>query len=258
MLHALVGLIALTAMEIVLGIDNIVFITLAVARLPPEQQPLARRIGLALALVIRLVLLAFASWLVHMDQAIFRLSDIGITQELLERWQIDHETAHHIIQVSVRDLVLLGGGLFLIKSAVREIHDNVEGAEHEVETARASLSSVITQIVMLDVIFSLDSIITAVGMSRELWVMMLAVAIAMGIMLWFSKSVGDFVSKHPTVKMLALSFLLLIGMMLFVEGIGAHIDKGYIYFAMAFALGVEILNLRMRSKRGKREHTAAP
>jgi predicted tellurium resistance membrane protein TerC len=146
----------------------------------------------------------------------------------------------------------------LIKSAVREIHDNVEGTEHDAEPVRMSLSSAITQIVLLDVIFSLDSIITAVGMSRELWVMMAAVTIAMGIMLLFSKSVGDFVGKHPTVKMLALAFLLLIGTMLFIEGIGAEINKGYIYFAMAFALGVEILNLRMRSKRKKREHSQTP
>jgi predicted tellurium resistance membrane protein TerC len=258
MLHALIGLFALTAMEIVLGIDNIVFISLAVARLPPEKQPLARRIGLGLALVVRLILLAFASWLVHMEQPIFRLSAIGITQEWLEHWSVDPVTARHIIHVSVKDLVLLIGGLFLIKSAVREIHDNVEGTGHDVEPVRASLSSVITQIVFLDMIFSLDSIITAVGMSRELWVMMLAVAIAMGIMLFFAKTVGDFVSQHPTVKMLALSFLLLIGTMLFIEGVGAHVDKGYIYFAMAFALGVEILNLRMRSKRIKREHLQTP
>jgi len=248
MVHALVALVALTAMEIVLGIDNIVFISVATSRLPKEQQPSARFWGLAAAMGTRILLLLCIGWIVTLTSPLFMLEQLGIQDEWFEGLHLHEEHFREINEVSVRDLILLIGGLFLIRSSVLEIHHKVEG-QHDGHTAKAnSFWGVIAQIGALDLIFSLDSVITAVGMAKDIWVMVTAVVLAVGVMMVFSGRVSSFVERHPTVKMLALSFLLLIGVMLLAEGFGAGIDKGYIYFAMIFALGVEFLNLRMKAK----------
>lgn len=238
----LVALVALTAMEIVLGIDNIVFIAILTGRLPAQQQPAARRCGLSLAMLMRIALLLTITWVLGLTKPIFHLSSLPLPAE----WLNDD-----INQVSVKDLILLAGGLFLLWKSVHEIHSRVAGPEEENSArTRSTFAGVILQIVMMDIIFSLDSVITAVGMVRAdgygIWVMIGAVMIAVGVMLIFSETVSRFVEEHPTLKMLALSFLLLIGVMLVAEGIGTHFNKGYIYFAMAFALLVEALNLRVR------------
>jgi predicted tellurium resistance membrane protein TerC len=223
-----VALFTLTAMEIVLGVDNIVFIAILVGRLPPEKRERVRKLGIGLALVIRIGLLFTLSWLMGLTQPLFSL----LGNEL-----------------SGRDLILLGGGLFLVGKAAHEMHAKLEGAD-EVDVGKpakaASVGPVLAQILLLDIVFSLDSVITAVGMASQLWVMVVAMVIAVGVMLVSAASIGDFVERHPTVKMLALSFLLLIGVMLVGEGFGQHINKGYIYFAMGFALVVELLNMRLR------------
>ncbi len=238
----LVALVALTAMEIVLGIDNIVFIAILTGRLPAQQQPAARRWGLALAMLMRIALLLTITWVLGLTKPIFDLSSLPIPSEWL---------SEEISQVSVKDLILLVGGLFLLWKSVHEIHSRVAGpSEEQSQRTRATFTAVILQIMTMDIIFSLDSVITAVGMVRAdgygIWVMIGAVMIAVGVMLVFSETVSRFVETHPTLKMLALSFLLLIGVMLIAEGIGTHFNKGYIYFAMAFALLVETLNLRQR------------
>lgn len=234
-----IALVALTAMEIVLGIDNIVFIAIVAARLPPEQQNKARTLGLLLALGMRVLLLLTLKWILGLTQPLFSLDDIGIP----ERW-LGEEVNH----ISIRDLILFFGGLFLIAKSVNEIHHKVEGDDHHrVTKVHATFTSVLTQIVLLDIIFSLDSVITAVGMAQDLWVMVTAVILSMCVMLIFAGRISAFVERHPTVKMLALSFLILIGVMLVAEGVGTHINKGYIYFAMAFSLVVEMLNIRVRS-----------
>lgn len=226
-----IALATLSAMEIVLGIDNVVFLTILAGRLPPAEQPRARRVGLAFALVTRLGLLFAISWV------------MGLTRELFT-------TLGH--GVSGRDLILLGGGLFLIGKATFEIHDKLE-VEHEAEGAprqgKGAFWAVIAQIAVLDLVFSLDSVITAVGMAQHLSVMVVAMILAVGVMLVFADAIGNFVERHPTVKMLALSFLILIGVMLVAEGFGKHIEKGYVYFAMAFSLAVELLNMRVRKAR---------
>lgn len=253
MLTDAIALLALVAMEIVLGIDNIVFISVVTARLPESQQRQARNIGLALAMIMRIGLLLTITWIMQLTQPAFHWSDLGLPESWLP-------TAHPevINDVTWKDLILLAGGLFLIRSSVREIHHKVEGMhEAQQEAKRASFNSVIGQIIMLDVIFSLDSVITAVGMVKSIWVMITAVIIAVIVMMVFAGHVARFVERHPTVKMLALSFLLLIGVMLVAEGVGTHIDKGYIYFAMAFSLGVEMLNLRASAK-AARQATAKP
>jgi predicted tellurium resistance membrane protein TerC len=254
MLHDLIALVALTAMEIVLGIDNIVFISIVSSRLPTaQQQKLARQIGLFAAMGTRIALLLVISLIVKAKDPFFHLSTLPLP-EIAEKWLASHEEVNGL---SVRDLIVLGGGLFLLWSSVREIHHKVEGAHDEHQTPKkVTFSSVIFQIAMLDLVFSLDSVITAVGMAEALWVMITAVILAVGVMLVFAGPVSAFVERHPTVKMLALSFLLLIGVMLVAEGLGTHIDKGYIYFAMAFALGVEFLNLRMKAKSAARAKTA--
>jgi predicted tellurium resistance membrane protein TerC len=241
-----IALVALTAMEVVLGIDNIVFISVVSSRLPPGEQALARRIGLLAAMGTRILLLLTITWVMGLTEPLFDLSETGV----LASWLHDHP---HINQVSVRDLILLVGGLFLIRSSVVEIHEKIEGP-HELHAAGRSASfwRAITQIAFLDLIFSLDSVITAVGMAEAIWVMIVAIVIAVAVMMVFAGAVSRFVEKHPTVKMLALSFLLLIGVMLVAEGIGTHIEKGYIYFAMAFALLVELLNLRAKAKAERR------
>ena len=224
-----VSLLTLTLMEIVLGIDNIVFISILTAKLPPAQQPKARRIGLSLALVFRLGLLFAISWVMSLTEPMFNLFGKGF---------------------SGRDLILLGGGLFLVAKATHEIHDKLEVAHDDpkrVGSGRA-FGLILLQILALDIVFSLDSVITAVGMAQHVSVMVVAMVVAVGVMLIFAGRISDFVNRHPTMKILALSFLLLIGVMLVVEGMGQHVGKGYIYFAMAFSLGVELLNMRLRKK----------
>jgi predicted tellurium resistance membrane protein TerC len=237
-MQALIALITLTALEIVLGIDNIVFLAILVGKLPLEQQKRARFIGLSLAMFIRILLLLAISWVMRLTSPLFQIPTalmLGMADEA--------------IGISGRDLILLIGGLFLIGKSTFEIHDKLEGPEPHasgVSAAAVSFGATIVQIVLLDIVFSLDSVITAVGMSNQLPIMIAAVVIAVGVMLVSSGSVSRFVEDHPTVKMLALSFLLLIGLMLFMDGLHVHVPKGYIYFAMAFSLGVEMLNLRLR------------
>ena len=226
----LLALATLSAMEIVLGIDNVVFIAILVGRLPEARRELARRLGLILALGIRILLLFAISWM------------MGLTAPLVT--VLGHG-------VSGRDLILLGGGLFLIFKATWEIYDKVEGdhAERERRAARAAFAWVIFQILLLDIVFSLDSVITAVGMANDLAIMVTAMVIAMLIMLVSAGAVSRFIDSHPSLKILALAFLLLIGVMLVAEGMGSHIEKGYIYFAMAFSLLVELVNMRYHRKR---------
>jgi predicted tellurium resistance membrane protein TerC len=225
-----ISLLTLTALEVVLGIDNIIFISILAGKLPENQQDKARKTGLMLALVMRILLLFSISWLMSLTKPLFTLP------------VLDHP-------LSGKDLILLFGGLFLIGKSVFEIHEKLEGADgHATESlGKVTFQAVVMQILLLDIVFSLDSVITAVGMVDVLGVMIAAVCIAMGIMLWSAKSISDFVNRHPTLKMLALSFLILIGVMLVGESFGHHIPKGYIYFAMAFSFAVEMLNLRMRA-----------
>ncbi len=225
-----IALLTLTVLEIVLGIDNIVFISILAGRLPPDQRERARKLGLSLAMLIRVGLLLSIAWMMQLTTPLFSISLVG--QDF-----------------SGRDLILLGGGLFLIGKSTHEIHVNLEGDVADGTTrVAASFGSVIVQILLLDIVFSLDSVITAVGMAEDVAVMVLAVVIAVGVMLISSRSIGEFVERHPTVKMLALSFLLLIGMSLMLEGFGQHIRKGYIYFAMGFSVFVEMINLRVRAR----------
>ncbi len=229
--QAWVSLLTLTALEIVLGIDNVIFISILAGKLPEEQQKKARQLGLTLALVTRILLLLSLTWIMGLTAPLFTLPVMN--QE-----------------ISGRDLVLLLGGLFLIWKSVKEVHEKLEEPDGHATAAkgRASFSGVIVQILLLDIVFSLDSVITAVGMANQLWVMITAVIIAICVMLAFAGAISDFVNKHPTLKMLALSFLILIGVTLVGEGLGRHIPKGYIYFSMAFAFAVEMLNLKLRSK----------
>ncbi len=224
-----ISLLTLTALEIVLGIDNIIFISILAGKLPPEQQAKARQTGLMLALVTRVLLLASLAWMVKLTAPLF--SVFGF-------------------EASGRDLILLGGGLFLIWKSTHEIHEKLEGSDDHAQTGKTvpKFSAIIVQILLLDIVFSLDSVITAVGMANHLGVMIAAVVIALGVMLKFAGAISEFVHKHPTLKMLALSFLLLIGVTLVAEGTHHHVNKGYIYFAMAFSFAVELLNLKMRKK----------
>ncbi len=223
----LIAFLTLSALEIVLGIDNIIFISILSGKLPPEQRAKARQIGLALAMLMRIALLFALSWVMGLVEPLF-----GI---------MGHE-------ISGRDLILLGGGLFLIGKSTFEIHERLEGPEHGPIDAktRISFSSVLVQIMLLDIVFSLDSVITAVGMVQNITIMIAAVIAAVAVMMLFAGTVSEFVERHPTIKMLALSFLILIGVMLVAEGFGQHVSKGYIYFAMAFSLLVELLNMRLR------------
>ncbi len=236
-----IALVALSAMEIVLGIDNIIFIAILTGRLPVEQQRTARRLGLALALVMRILLLLSLTYIMRLTEPVMHLSQF-VPREWLDE-QVD--------AVSIKDLILIVGGLFLIWKSVHEIHNKFQSEHDDQDTAgRLSFGGVLVQIALMDVIFSLDSVITAVGMvegdTYGLAVMIIAVILAVVVMLIFSEGVSRFVMRNPTLKMLALSFLILIGVMLVAEGIGTHMNKGYIYFAMAFSLLVEMLNLRMR------------
>jgi predicted tellurium resistance membrane protein TerC len=229
-----VSLVTLTLLEIVLGIDNIVFISILAGKLAPAQQGRARRLGLSLALITRVLLLCGLSWMTRLTTPWFHLPTLGLLAQ-----------AH---PVSGRDLILIAGGLFLLGKSTHEIHDKLEGAKDvAVRAVAPSFAAVIIQILLLDIVFSLDSVITAVGMARQLGVMIAAVVLAVGFMLIFAGWISDFIQRHPTLKMLALSFLLLIGFTLVAEGFHHEIPRGYIYFAMAFSLGVEVLNLRVRA-----------
>ena len=226
--EAWLGLLTLTVLEIVLGIDNIIFISILAGKLPAEQQTRARQVGLLGAMGTRIALLAALAWIIRLTAPLF--SVVGR-------------------EVSGRDLILLAGGLFLLTKSTHEIHDALEGdSGRDNPRARASFAAVVGQIMVLDIVFSLDSVITAVGMARHLPVMIAAVVLAVGVMMFAAAPISDFVHRHPTVKMLALSFLLIIGISLVADGLGQHIHKGYIYFAMGFSVFVEALNLRMRAR----------
>ena len=226
--QAWVAFFTLLALEIVLGIDNIIFISILSGKLPADQQPRARYIGLGLALLIRVALLFSLSWVIGLKAPLFSV----LNQ-----------------QISGRDLILISGGLFLLGKATYEIHDSLEGEQgHASKGVKSSFISVIIQIIILDAVFSLDSVITAIGMVDQVGLMVSAVVVAIAFMMLFAAPVGSFVSRHPTIKMLALSFLLLIGLTLIVEAFDVHIPKGYIYFAMGFSVFVELLNLRLRKK----------
>ncbi|HED66614.1 MAG TPA: TerC family protein [Planctomycetes bacterium] len=227
---AWIALLTLTLLEIVLGVDNLVFLSILSGRLPAERQASARRIGLGLALVGRIALLSCVAWLMRLESPLF------------------HAFGRDI---STRDLILLAGGLFLLFKATHEIHGNMEGDGEEAprSTNPPSFSSVLLQILVLDLVFSLDSVITAVGMADDLGVMIVAVVLAVVFMMWTADAVADFIERHPTVKMLALSFLLLVGTALIADGLSFHIPRGYIYFAMAFSVFVEVLNLRSGARR---------
>ena len=224
------ALVTLTFLEIVLGVDNIIFISILSGKLPPAQQPRARRIGLFGAMLTRILLLLSLAWMVKLTAPLFSV--------------LEHE-------ISGRDLILILGGLFLLAKSTFEIHDRLEAEEgHASRRVPASFTSVIVQIMLLDIVFSLDSVITAVGMADDLWVMVTAVIVSAAIMMIAAAPISDFVHRHPTVKVLALSFLLLIGLSLLLEGFEQHIPKGYIYFAMGFSVFVEMINLRIRAKEG--------
>jgi len=224
-----IGLLTLTALEIVLGIDNIVFISIVAGRLPDKSQKKARLLGLALAMIMRVLLLLTLSWIMRLTEPLFAVGNCG---------------------VSGRALILIAGGLFLLAKSTREIHHRIEGDdEHGTGAIRASFSAVLLQIALLDAVFSLDSVITAVGMVDEIAVMIVAVILAVAVMMIFAEPISRFIDRHPTMKMLALSFLLLIGVNLIGEGVGFHIPKGYTYFAMGFSLLVEMLNLKMRKRK---------
>lgn len=262
-MEAAIALITLAAMEIVLGIDNLVFISILTARLPKDQQPLARKLGLGMALGTRILLLLSLSYVMSMTQPLFHVSPMLEAVGLPSQWikgevhEHDTETAsagengkvHESADaISVKDLILLAGGLFLLGKSVLEIHHKVDGQSGQhASGGTANFTSVLIQVAAFDILFSLDSVITAVGMANQIWVMVTAVIIAVGVMIVFANPVGNFVEKHPTITILALSFLILIGVLLVAEGLGQHLNKGYIYFAMAFSLIVEMLNMRVRS-----------
>lgn len=228
-----IALLTLIALELVLGVDNIIFISILAGKLPPHDQPRARTTGIMLAVITRIMLLLSISWVISLEDALFTLP-------------------YFEIGISGRDLILLVGGIFLLWKSTHEIHDKLEGKEGQASAkVAATFLSVITQIMLLDIVFSLDSVITAVGMVDELAIMIIAVIVAAGIMIFISAPIGEFVERHPTIKILALSFLLLIGFTLIVEGLHQHIPKGYVYFAMGFSVFVEMINLRVRDSHTK-------
>ncbi|PHM21421.1 MAG: hypothetical protein CK604_03245 [Curvibacter sp. PD_MW3] len=236
--QAWIALATLTALELVLGIDNIIFISILVDKLPPEKQALARRLGLFMAMFMRIGLLLVLSWIIGLVTPLFT----AFGQE-----------------ISGRDLILICGGLFLLWKSVGEIHQSLEGVEgHVSSTVKATFGAVIVQIMVVDLVFSLDSIITAVGMVDEVAVMIAAVIASVALMMVFAGAIGRFVSAHPTIKMLALSFLVVVGVVLIAEGFGHHVPKGYVYFAMAFSVGVEMLNIRMRKRAANPVHLNEP
>jgi predicted tellurium resistance membrane protein TerC len=226
--EAWIALITLTALEIVLGIDNIIFISILVQRLPDSKRNKARILGLGLAMLSRILLLLSITWVMRLKEPLFTI---------LAR------------SISGRDLILISGGLFLLWKSTMEIHESLEGAEEGHTTgAAAKFGAILFQIAVLDLVFSLDSVITAVGLARDIPVMILAIMAAVGVMMFSSRAISEFVDRHPTIKILALSFLVMIGVTLIAEGFGLHIPRGYIYFSMAFSVSVELLNLRMRAK----------
>ena len=230
--QAWIALATLTALEIVLGIDNIIFISILVGRLPERRRNLARRLGLALAMGTRILLLVSLAWIMTLTVPLFSVL----------RWDI-----------SGRDLILILGGLFLLWKSVHEIHNALEGENgEEGAVAQATFGGVLIQIALIDIVFSLDSVITAVGMADDLAVMIIAVVAAVAVMMFAARPIGEFVDRHPTIKMLALSFLILVGFALVAEGLDLHVPKGYIYFAMAFSVAVELLNLRLRARAARR------
>ncbi|MGH8698889.1 MAG: TerC family protein, partial [Burkholderiales bacterium] len=234
--QAWIALATLTALEVVLGIDNIIFISILVGRLPEAQRNRARRLGLALAMIMRIALLLSLAWIMTLTRPLF-----SVFGE----------------EISGRDLILIGGGLFLLWKSVHEIHNALEGeADQGATPVRATFASVLAQIAIIDIVFSLDSVITAVGMADHVAVMIIAIVLAVGVMMFAARPIGEFVDRHPTIKMLALSFLILVGFALVGEGLDFHVPKGYIYFAMAFSVGVELLNLRMRAAAARRRARA--
>ncbi|HOC59208.1 MAG TPA: TerC family protein [Smithellaceae bacterium] len=229
--EAWIALGTLTALEIVLGIDNIIFISILVGRLPAHKRNLARNLGLFMAMLTRLMLLFSIVWLANLTQPLFTV----LQQE-----------------ISGRDMILIGGGLFLLAKATHEIHQSLEGIAEEKPTMQAAkMAPVLFQIAALDVVFSLDSVITAVGLAKHISIMAIAIILAVGVMLFAAKPIANFVDNHPTIKILALSFLILVGVTLIVEGFDVHVPKGYIYFSMAFSVMVEMLNIRMRKRQAK-------
>jgi predicted tellurium resistance membrane protein TerC len=237
--EAWLALVTLTALEIVLGIDNIIFISILVGRLPPEQRHRARIQGLALAMITRILLLLSLAWMMRLTAPLFTVLEY---------------------EISGRDLILIAGGLFLLWKSSQEIWESLEGPEEEEPEQKvfSSYAMVLVQIAVIDIVFSLDSVITAVGMARDVPVMVIAIIIAIGVMMLAAKSISEFVENHPSIKMLALSFLILVGVALIGEGLDLHIPKGYIYFAMAFSVAVEMLNIYTRKKRGKPVHLRKP
>ena len=231
--EALISLFTLTILEIVLGIDNIIFISILAAKVPANDQRKARNYGLMLGMVVRIVLLFGLNFIQQQDKPLFTIFNNGI---------------------SGKDLLLIAGGLFLMYQSVHEIHEKMKGVQEEIKdrTSAKGWSEIILQMILINVVFSLDSVITAVGMAKDLWVMIAAVVISMFIMLIASKPISDFVNNNPSIKILALSFLVMIGMSLFAEGFHQHMNKGYIYFAMAFSFGIELINLRIDKKSAKR------
>ena len=234
--QAWIALATLTALEIVLGIDNIIFISILVGRLPEAQRNRARRLGLALAMVMRIALLLSLAWIMTLTQPLFSVGK----------------------EISGRDLILIGGGLFLLWKSVHEIHNALEGEDEAHGAGAATFAGVLAQIAIIDIVFSLDSVITAVGMADHVAVMVIAIVLAVAVMMFAARPIGEFVDRHPTIKMLALSFLILIGFALIGEGLDFHVPKGYIYFAMAFSVGVELLNMRLRAAAARRRAAAGP
>ena len=234
-IEGLVSLFTLTFLEIVLGIDNIIFISIISGRLPAEQQGKARNIGIILALVVRILMLLGVSWIIGLRATIFTIGTFSL---------------------SYRDLILIAGGLFLLAKSTSEMHAKLEGGHDEKKVKATTFQSTIIQIVLLDVIFSIDSILTAVGLVENLLIIIIAIVISLGVMLIFSKRISSFINEHPTMKSLGISFLLMIGVLLILEGFHVHVPKGYIYFSMAFALGVEIFNMRVRKNATKGRSSA--
>jgi predicted tellurium resistance membrane protein TerC len=236
--NAWIALATLTALEIVLGIDNIIFISILVGRLPEHRRNLARRLGLGLAMVLRIALLLSLAWIMTLTAPLFTLGK----------------------EISGRDLILLAGGLFLLWKSVHEIHNSLEGDSDGGGGAAgaATFAGVLAQIAIIDIVFSLDSVITAVGMADEVAVMVIAIVLAVAVMMLAARPIGEFVDRHPTIKMLALSFLILVGFALIAEGLDFHVPKGYIYFAMAFSVAVELLNIRMRARAKRRRAATEP
>jgi predicted tellurium resistance membrane protein TerC len=234
------SLLTLTFLEIVLGVDNIIFVSIVANQLPRKDRPKARSYGLMLALLFRILLLFGIGWILSLTQPVFSVN-----------FMKEHDGGP--MGISVKDLILIGGGLFLLYKSTQEIHEKLEGHGTDVKTSKSeSLTSVIIQICLVNIVFSFDSILTAIGMTQDVFIMMVAVVVSILVMMQFSTAVSDFINKHPTMQMLALSFLILIGVMLIAEGFHQHVSKGYIYFAIAFSMGVEILNMRMR--KSKKDH----